>query len=97
MRGDVRIPLSSVTAVRVSDDPRSEVRGVRAPGLGIPGVISLCTCRGSGFRDFVAVYRRKPAVAVQADGADFDRLVISCDEAGDQARRIDEALPTRPS
>jgi hypothetical protein len=96
MRGDVRIPLSSVTAVRVSDHPWSELRGLRAPGTGIPGVISLCTRRGSGFRDFAAVYLRKPAVVLEAEGAEFDRLVISSSDACAQARRIEQALARRP-
>ena len=93
MRGGVRIPLSSITTVRVSDDPWAELRGVRAPGTGLPAVISLCTRRGPGIRDFAAVYRHKPAVVVEAAGADFDRLVISCADAAGQARRLTDAAP----
>jgi hypothetical protein len=82
MRGDITIPLGAITAVRVSEDPWSELRGIRAPGTGLPGVISLCTRRGSGFRDFAAVYGRAgQAVVVEASGAEFDRLVISRKDA----------------
>lgn len=90
MRANVRIPLSSITAVRVSETPSSELRGIRAPGIGIPGVISLGTRRGRGFRDFAAVYYLKPAVlAIDATGARFDRLVVSAsrEEAEAQTRQ----------
>jgi len=46
LRGNIRLPLASVRAVRVSETPWSELRGIRAPGTGLPGVISLCTRRG---------------------------------------------------
>jgi hypothetical protein len=93
LRGDVRIPLASVIAVRVSDDPWSELRGIRAPGTAFPGVISLCTLRGFGFRYFAAVYRRQPAVVIESEGAPFDRVVISCANPRDQAEYIERALP----
>lgn len=88
MRGDVRVPLTAVTAVRVSEDPWSELRGMRMPGTGIPGVIALCTLRGAGVRDFAAVYGRRPAVVVEASGADFGRLTVSCDDAAEKAQVI---------
>jgi len=36
LRGNIRVPLASVRAVRVSETPWSELRGVRAPGTGLP-------------------------------------------------------------
>jgi hypothetical protein len=92
LRGDVRTPLSAIRAIRVTEDPWPELRGVRAPGTGIPGVISLCTLRGEGFRDFAAVYRHRPAVVVEADDAHFNRLIVSCEDAAGEAQRISEAL-----
>ena len=47
LRGNISVPLSSVRAVRVSDTPWSELRGIRAPGTGLPRVISLGTRRGA--------------------------------------------------
>ena len=80
LRGNFRVPRSAVREVRVSDRPWSELRGIRAPGTGIPGVIALGTRRGGGGRDFTAVYRNRPAVVLELEGAVFDRLVISVDD-----------------
>lgn len=77
LRGDVRVLRVAVTECRVTGDPWSELRGIRAPGTGWPGVISLCTRRGSGIHDFSAVYRNQPAVVIELEGAEFDRLVVS--------------------
>ncbi len=96
---DVRVPLAAVTGVRVNTDPWSEIRGIRSLGTGMPGVISLGTRRGEGWRDFTAVYLRRPAVVVEADAsaeaidADFDRVVVSCVDAQAEADRIQTALP----
>ena len=61
LRGDIRLPLASFRVVRISDTPWSELRGIRASGTGVPGVISLCTRRGAWRPDFAAVYGRRPA------------------------------------
>jgi hypothetical protein len=87
LRGDIRLPLVSVRVVRVSDTPWSELRGIRAPGTGVPGVISLCTRRGPGVHDFAAVYGRRPALVVEMTGVAFDRLVVSCADAAEAAAR----------
>lgn len=96
LRGDLRVPLTAVTSVRVSERPWSELRGVRAPGTGFPGVISLCTRRGGGIHDFSAVYRGTPAVVVDTSGADFDRLVISRVDADQKVRMIEQHMDPRP-
>ena len=78
--GDIAAPLDAVTAVRVASDPSRELRGMRAPGTGWPGVIALGHRRGNGVHDFAAVYHNRPAVVVELDGQRFDRLVVSCDD-----------------
>jgi hypothetical protein len=81
LRGDVRVPLSSVQAVRVSMKPWSELRGIRAPGTGFPWVIALGTWRGRFGRDFAALYGSQAAVVVELEGAEFSRLIVSCSRA----------------
>jgi hypothetical protein len=93
LRGDISIPLMTITGVRVSDEPWSELRGVRAPGTGIPRLVSLCTRRGKSIRDFAAVYGHAgQAVVIEASGAQFDRLVISRKDAAETAYRIRQSL-----
>jgi len=92
LHADVRVPLATVRAVRVAADPWTELRGLRAPGTGVPSVISLATRRRSGVRDFAAVYSHTPPVVIDAAGADFDRLVIASSHARVDAERIATAV-----
>jgi hypothetical protein len=82
--GDIRLPVSAVRHVRSVDDAWGELRGLRAPGTGLPGVIAVGTRRGKGVKDFAVVHGRGPAVVVELEGADYGRLVVS-DGAADQA------------
>ena len=92
VHGDIRVPLSAVRAVRSVDDPWPELRGIRAPGTGIPNVIAVGTRRGSFGKDFAAVHGEGPAVVVELDGTDFARLVVTSDDAVARAQRITQAL-----
>ena len=75
-------PVAAVEAVRVSEDPWSELRGIRAPGTGWPGVIALGTRRYSGRRDFVAVYgRKRKAAVVEFNSGRYGRFVVTHDQA----------------
>ena len=91
-RGDVRVPLTSIVRVHVATDPWPELRGIRAPGTGLPGVIALGTRRGRFGRDFAAVYGRRPAVVVELQGAALGRLVVSVDDPERVAATVDGAL-----
>lgn len=90
--GDIRVPLAAVTAVRAVDDPWSELRGIRAPGTGLPNVIAVGTRRGSFGRDFAAVHGKGPAVVVELEGAQYGRLVVTADDAAARAAAIEKAL-----
>jgi hypothetical protein len=89
---DIRVPLSSVTAVRAVEDPWPELRGIRAPGTGLPNVIAVGTRRGNFGKDFAAVHGKGPAVVVELEGADYERLIVTLDDAAARARTIAEAV-----
>lgn len=76
---DRSFPLSSVVSVEVADDALAAVRGLRAPGLGLPGLRKVGTWRGRG-TSLVSVRRGQQAVVVSLDGQGPDRLVIGVDD-----------------
>jgi hypothetical protein len=88
VHGDITVPLSSVKAVRVVDTAWAELRGIRAPGTGLPGVIAVGTRRGDFGRDFAAVHGRGPAVVVELDGARYAHLVATVSDAEGTASLI---------
>jgi hypothetical protein len=90
VRGDARIPLKAVHGARAVDNPWKELRGIRAPGTGFPGVIALGTWRFGGGKDFAAVYGKAPGVVVDLVGVDFSRLVVSTRDAEAVAAEIEQ-------
>ncbi len=93
-RSDVRVPVVAVRTVRVSADAWHELRGLRAPGTGWPGVIALGTRRGGeGGNQFAAVYRDRPAIVIELEGAEFARLIISLRDPDRVAEQIRSVIP----
>jgi hypothetical protein len=84
---DVVVPRGCVVRCFSVDEPWPLLRGLRWPGLSLPGVVALGSWRwrsaaGSG-RDFVAVRGRGPGVVIDLTGHEFDRLLLSIDQPGD--------------
>jgi hypothetical protein len=77
-RGDVVVPRSAVASVRVVEDVLAEVRGVRAPGLALPGVVRVGTWRRRGSApDLVSARAGEPGVVVELeDGQAWGRLLL---------------------
>src|ERR1700690_4299472 len=94
LHSDVRVPMTAVRTVRAVDDPWPELRGIRAPGTGIPGVIAVGTRRGGFGKDFAVVHGRGPAGVVELNGGAFGRLIVTVDDADATAARI-QAAATR--
>ncbi|GAC1582394.1 MAG: hypothetical protein NVS3B18_15890 [Candidatus Dormibacteria bacterium] len=79
LHGDVRVPRASVRAIGVKPDPWCALRGIRAPGTGLPGVVAYGVRRSTGDRpDFAALRGRGPAVRIElAPPCRFARLLIT--------------------
>ena len=88
LHGDVRVPLTAVRRVRVAPHPWQELRGIRAPGTGFPGLICLGTQRGGFGKDFTAVYLDRPAVVIDLDQVEFERLIVSVHNPQATAARV---------
>lgn len=89
---DQEIPLRSVVDVDVQAEPRAALRGLRAPGLAVPGRTMIGTWRGRGHKMMVRIRRNAPAVRITADGEPFDAYLVSVDEADLVADRIRERI-----
>jgi hypothetical protein len=86
----VSCPLSAITSVTRVDHARSQVRGLRAPGTGLPGVIALGSFRGRRWVDFAAAYRHDPGYVIESEGDRFRRLVVSSPPVA----ALDELVPS---
>jgi len=90
LRRRVRVPLCQLRSVTTEADPWSALRGVRAPGTGIPGVVAYGVRRMTGEApDFAAVRGLGPAVLIECgSGARFARLVVSVADPEAAVREI---------
>jgi hypothetical protein len=89
---DIRVPVSAIRAVRVVEDAWPELRGIRAPGTGIPGVIAVGTRRGSFGKDFAVVHGRERAVVVELEGANYTRILVTTPDADNVVAEIQRHL-----
>ncbi len=85
---DIEVPLACVQEVAVEPDGLQAARGVRAPGLAIPGLRKVGTWRGKGRRTAVSVRRDQPALALTLDGHKYSELLIGLDDADQVASRL---------
>ncbi len=53
------------------------LKGVRAPGTGIPYVILLGTMKYKDGRDFTAIYKRRPVTIYEFKDCSYSRWIIS--------------------
>jgi hypothetical protein len=85
---DVRLPARAIKAVAVEPQPLAAVRGLRAPGLSIPGRTKIGTWRRFRRRGFVVARRDMPAVRVRLAGGPYDDVLISTPDAEATAAAI---------
>ena len=85
---DLEVPRSAVTAVEAVPAGLAAVRGLRAPGLGLPGVRAIGTWRRRGEKSYVSVRRNQPAVRIGLTGQRFDTVLIGADDAAEVAARL---------
>ena len=78
---DVELPRTAVRHVEVVPDPVSAPRGLRAPGLALPGRRKIGTWRHRGEKSLVSVRRGQPAVRLRLEGAAYDTVLVGSDDA----------------
>ena len=70
--------LKNIQEIRYIENPwsREVLRGVRAPGTGIPYVIMLGTMRHRKGKDFCVIYKKNPVILIEFNNEKFARWVI---------------------
>ncbi|NNF56503.1 MAG: hypothetical protein HKN03_18910 [Acidimicrobiales bacterium] len=76
-RTDLSVPLTSVASVKRLENARDGIRGIRAPGTGLPGWIALGSWRTWRTVDFVAVTRNEAGYVIELRDEPINRLVVS--------------------
>lgn len=89
---DTAVPLRAIRAVDVVPDGAAAARGLRSPGLGLPGVRLVGTWRGRGHRALVAVHGRRPAVRIRLEGERWTELLLGVEDPDATAAAIRRAV-----
>jgi len=76
LRGDVSFPRDAIRSVERFDDGLDAVKGFRAPGLALPGVVKIGTWRRRSGKELVVVRRDEPALRIELDGQPFGAVVV---------------------
>jgi hypothetical protein len=88
---DLSVPLAAVTGVEVVPDGLSAVRGLRAPGLGLPSR-RIGTWRRRGERSLVSVRRGQAALRLRLTGQRFDTVLVGLPDPAATAAELTRRL-----
>ena len=79
LHSNPRARISDLVSTTEAANPWSTevLRGVRAPGTGIPYVVLLGTMRFKGGKDFTAIYKRGPVKIYEFSCGEFKRWIVS--------------------
>ena len=71
--------LDQVQSIQFIDELWSKdvLRGVRAPGTGLPYVVLIGVMRGRGYKDFCVIKRRKPGVIITFTSGKYERWIYT--------------------
>ncbi len=91
VHGEVRVPLRTVSTVEVLDNALSAVHGIRV-GTGIPGAVAIGTFTSRTAKIFAVIHHDTPrGVRVHLEGAQYDELVVGCDDPETVAANVTQA------
>jgi hypothetical protein len=88
----LEIPLTHVRGATFDPGLRDEPKGLRGPGLGLPGKLSG-TCHADGKRQFWNISGYEKAIVVTLDPAEqFERVVVTVDDPDQVVSDINSAI-----
>ncbi|HEY8300622.1 MAG TPA: hypothetical protein VIG48_01860 [Jatrophihabitans sp.] len=80
---NIEIPLTEIRGARIVRDIFGQLRGMRMPGAGLPGLLAIGTWRGMSdgrtFHDFALIHHSGPGVIVTTSGH-YERLLLGTGE-----------------
>ena len=68
------------------------LRGVRAPGTGLPYMVLIGVMRGRGYKDFCVIKRRKPGVIITFSSGKYERWIYTLEGSRHAEEQILAAL-----
>lgn len=85
---DVAVALTAIRSVEVVEDAMTYVHGLRL-GTGVPGTISVGTFTSTNAKIFAVIHHSQHrGVRIVLEGADYDEILISSDDAESLAASI---------
>lgn len=91
LRRELRVPLAHVRGATVDEGVAEEPRGVRAPGLAVPGKYVGTFHRG-GEASFWSVSDPRSNIVIQLQDEEFARVVLTVDDPAAAEHAINTAL-----
>jgi hypothetical protein len=89
LHGDLTVPRSAITGVRVVSSCLDEVSGFKLIGSGIPGSLKVGTWRGGDSGSTFAVcHGNGPGIVLDLTGEHYDRIVLSIDNPEQVASQL---------
>ncbi len=88
LHGDLVVPLSEVQDVEAVAEPYRVVRGIRAPGLGVPGRTKIGTWRSKGRKTFAVARHGQPGLRIRLQHNTFDQVALSVPDGPSLAAAI---------
>jgi hypothetical protein len=86
--------LDQVQSIQFIDELWSKdvLRGVRAPGTGMPYVVLIGVMRGRGYKDFCVIKRRNPGVIITFASGKYERWIYTLEGSRHAEEQIVAAL-----
>jgi len=85
---DQRVPRRAVVAAEVVPDGLAAVRGLRAPGLGLPRLRAVGTWRTRHGKSLVSAHGGRPAVRLTLHGQPWRQMILAVDSPDELAAAL---------
>lgn len=87
----LEIPLEHVRGATEDPGASTEPKGIRAPGLAVPGKTSG-TFHRDGEKTFWNIRRQLRTIVIELRGEDYQRLVLTVEDPRAVVRKINDAI-----